>query len=130
MGYYHGYKGYRFIRTPNHKINFSSFDEIIALNKFDMQLKSLFYPKVMFIENALKSYVIESVLADSKSENLDVIFNKSITDYKVYTPGSKQYKDAYTKRMQLRGKINSALIRDYSNKQRIVNHFFRDTSSF
>ncbi len=124
MGYYHGFKGYRFIRTPRCPINFTSFDEIIALNKFDMQLKSLFYPKVMFIENALKSYVIEAVLAESKSENLDMVFNRALTDYRSYSPGSRQYKDAYTKRMQLRGKINSALIRDYAHKQQIVNHFF------
>ena len=37
------------------------------------------------------NYVIEAVLQDSKSENLDVIFNKSITDYQSYSPGSKQY---------------------------------------
>ena len=59
MGYYHGFKGYRFIRTPNQRIAFSSFDEVSALNNFDMKLKALFYPKVMFIETALKSYVIE-----------------------------------------------------------------------
>lgn len=94
-----------------------------------MQLKSLFYPKVMFIENALKSYVIESILAESNSESLDIIFNKSVTDYKSYSPGSKQYKEAYIKRMQLRGKINSALIRDYSHKQQIVNHFFDNDRS-
>lgn len=68
VGYYHGYKGYRFIRTPNQHIPFSSLDEVIALNKFDMQLKTIIYPKVMFIENALKSYVIEAVLQDSNSE--------------------------------------------------------------
>ena len=61
IGYYHGYKGYRFIRTPNQRIPFSSLDEVIALNKFDMQLKTIIYPKVMFIENALKSYVIEAI---------------------------------------------------------------------
>ena len=27
IGYYHGYKGYRFIRTPNQRIPFSSLDE-------------------------------------------------------------------------------------------------------
>lgn len=70
MGYYHGFKGYRFIRVPSQRILFTSLDEIIALNKFDMQLKALFYPKVMFIENALKSYVIESTLKNAKSENL------------------------------------------------------------
>ena len=70
MGYYHGFKGYRFIRIPSQRIPFTSLDEIIALNKFDMHLKALFYPKVMFIENALKSYVIESTLKNAKSENL------------------------------------------------------------
>lgn len=124
IGYYHGYKGYRFIRTPSQHIPFSSLDEIIALNKFDMQLKTLIYPKVMFIENALKSYVIEAVLQDSKSENLDVVFNKSITAYQSYAPGSQQYHKQYAKRMTLKGKINNALLRDYSNQKQIVNHFF------
>ena len=64
-------------------------DEIIALNKYDMQLKTVLYPKVMFIENALKSYVIEALLSHSKSENFDVIYNKSLTAYKNHTPGSK-----------------------------------------
>ena len=124
MGYYHGFKGYRFIRNPSQQIHFSSLDEVIALNKFDMQLKTIIYPKVMFIENALKSYVIESVLKDSKSENLDTIFNHSITDYRSYTPGTNSYHKQYTKRMVLKGKINNALLRDYANKKQTVNHFF------
>lgn len=124
MGYYHGYKGYRFIRTPGERIPFSSFDEIIALNQFDMQLKALFYPKVMFIENALKSYVIESILQDSHSENLEVIFARSVSNYRSFTPGSDMYHKEYTKRMTLKGKINSALLRDYANKKQTVNHFF------
>lgn len=124
IGYYHGYKGYRFIRVPSQRIHFSSLDEVIALNKFDMQLKTIFYPKVMFIENALKSYVIEAVLKDSNSENLDVIFNKSITAYKAYARGNQQYHKQYAKRMALKGKINTALLRDYSNQKQTVNHFF------
>lgn len=74
MGYYHGFKGYRFIRVPSQRISFTSLDEIIALNKFDMKLKALFYPEVMFIENALKIYVIESTLKNAKSENLVLFF--------------------------------------------------------
>lgn len=70
IGYYHGFKGYRFIREDTVCINYNSFDEVIALNKYDMQLKTILYPKVMFIENALKSYVIETLLLDSKSEKL------------------------------------------------------------
>jgi abortive infection bacteriophage resistance protein len=125
IGYYHGFKGYRFIREDTNQVNFSSLDEIIALNKFDMQLKTILYPKVMFIENALKSYVIEALLADSKSENFDVIYNKSLTAYRNHTPGSKAYKTEYTKRMNLKGKINSALLRDY-NKKSVVAHFFNN----
>ena len=48
MGYYHGFKGYRFIREDTNRVNFSSLDEIIALNKYDMRLKTVLYPKVMF----------------------------------------------------------------------------------
>lgn len=125
MGYYHGFKGYRFIREDTNRVNFSSLDEIIALNKYDMRLKTVLYPKVMFIENALKSYVIEALLADSKSENFDVIYNKSLTAYRNYTPGSRAYKTEYTKRMNLKGKINAALVRDY-NKRSVVAHFFNN----
>lgn len=125
MGYYHGFKGYRFIREDTNRVNFSSLDEVIALNKFDMQLKTVLYPKVMFIENALKSYVIEALLADSKSENFDVIYNKSLTSYRNHTPGSRAYKTEYTKRMNLKGKINATLIRDYK-KRNVVAHFFNN----
>ena len=31
IGYYHGYKGYRFIRNPNSRIPFSSLDEVIGV---------------------------------------------------------------------------------------------------
>ena len=55
IGYYHGYKGYRFIRTPNQRIPFSSLDEVIALNKFDMQLKTTIYPKVCLSKTRLKA---------------------------------------------------------------------------
>ncbi len=118
------FKGYRFIRTPNQRIAFSSFDEVSALNNFDMKLKALFYPKVTFIETALKSYVIEATLKDSHSENIDTIFGKSITNYRSFTPGSRNYHQEYAKRMSLRSKINSALLRDYGNKKQTVNHFF------
>ena len=66
IGYYHGFKGYRFIREDGNRIVFSSLDEIIALNRFDMQLKAILYSKVMFIENALKSYVIEAMIASRR----------------------------------------------------------------
>ena len=37
IGYYHGFKGYRFIRKDTNRIAFSSLDEIIALNKYAVE---------------------------------------------------------------------------------------------
>lgn len=125
MGYYHGFKGYRFVRNSNDKIKFATLDEIIALNRFDMQLKAILYPNVMFIENAAKSYVIEALLNDSKSDNFEDIYNHSLVEYRNHTPGSRAYKTAYMKRMNLKGKINSVLVRDY-NKRNVVAHFFNN----
>ena len=128
IGYYHGFKGYRFVREDSNRINFSSLDQIITLNRYDMQLKTILYPKVMFIENALKSYVIESLLKDSNSENFDEIYNKSLTSYRNHTPGSKYYIKQYSKRMGLKGTVNKALIRDYE-KRSVVSHFFNNDIS-
>ena len=91
---------------------------MIALNQFDSDLKSLFYPRIMFIENALKSYAIEAVLQDAKSENLDDIFEKSITDYRFLKKDSMAYHNSYSKRMALKVKID------------IVNHFLIQTKIF
>ena len=124
LGYYHGYKGYRFIREAKQRITFKSFDEIIAINTFDMRLKSLLYPHVMFIETALKSYVIEAILNDAHSENLNIIFDRSVTHYKTFQQGSKDYKDAFLKRMALWSTINATLRKNYKNNNKIVNHFY------
>ena len=85
----------------------------------------------MFIENALKSYVIEAVLQDAKSENLDDIFEKSITDYRFLKKDSMAYHNSYSKRMALKVKINNALINSYNHSSNnIVNHFLIQTKIF
>ena len=117
---------YRFIRESTNTIKFTDIKEIIALNKFDLDLKSIIYPKIMFIETALKSLFIESVLVDSASEDMSVIYSKTVTDYKQYPKGSKKYTDAFNKRMNLQMKINSALIRDYQKGKSIETHFINN----
>lgn len=69
IGYYHWFKGYRFIKNPNNSINHTDFNEIVALNKFDMDLKSLLYPKIMFLETALKNHVLNIILEESNSSS-------------------------------------------------------------
>ena len=41
IGYYHGYKGYRFVRKSGNLINFTAFGQIVDLNNFDMQLMQI-----------------------------------------------------------------------------------------
>ena len=131
IGYYHGYKGYRFIKSASNKIKFTTFGQVVTLNRFDMRLKSIIYPRLMFLETALKSYVIEAVLADSGTENLSEIYKKSLTYYKEFKSnnnpeGRSRYKTEFKKRMDLEMKINSALIRDYMLGKEIENHFFNN----
>ena len=42
IGYYHGYKGYRYINKAKNIIPYTNFDELIAIYEFDAQLKTLF----------------------------------------------------------------------------------------
>lgn len=74
MGYYHGYKGCRYIKTASNRIPFSSFDEVIAIYEFDSQLKSLFYPYIMQIETILKNYELETVVNSAKSDDFYNIY--------------------------------------------------------
>ena len=38
IGYYHGYKGYRFIRKPSNQVKYSDYNELLAVYEFDSQI--------------------------------------------------------------------------------------------
>lgn len=125
LGYYHGYKGYRYIREPQKYLVFSDFDEILALNNFDMRLKALFYPHVMFIETAIKNYVLETIIRDANSNSFNEIYNDLLTVHRE----KKNNKELIKSRLELRNKIHRALSNDYGNSNQIVSHFYdRDES--
>lgn len=117
MGYYHGFKGYRFIRVPSQRISFTSLDEIIALNKFDMKLKALFYPKVMFIENALKIYVIESTLK-MLNRRIWYFFSCANSDVKLYTSATLHLPS----NLDADGKITEYIIYELKDLRNAVAH--------
>ena len=105
IGYFHGFKGYRYHRTPNSRIPYSDFNEILAVNEFDMALKSLFYQQIMFLETALKNYVLEIVLEESNTDSFNDIFTNTLTEYKSYQVGTEIYRKHLTKRLDLRNQI-------------------------
>lgn len=123
MGYFHGYKGYRFCNAPQNLFPYTNFNELQAVYTFDLKLKAEMYTQIMFTETALKNYALEVLIKIGKSEKFTDIFSKVLNDYKAYPVGSKRYKDAVKKRLTLRNKIYSVIARDY-DKNFIVSHYY------
>lgn len=123
MGYFHGYKGYRFCGEPTKLFPYSKFDELEAVYAFDLQLKGILYPQIMFVETALKNYALEVILNQSASESFADAFSIVLDDYKSYKNNLKVYKEATKKRLALRTKIYSNIARDYG-KNFIVSHYY------
>lgn len=129
VGYYHGYKGYRYIKKPKNKIKFNNFDEIMSIINFDNKVKALLYPQVMFIETALKSYALEIIIQDGKTENFSEIYSNLMTDYKTYSNQSDNYKNAYKKRMDTYNRIQNVIANSYASDNNIVSHYLKNDES-
>ena len=123
MGYFHGYKGYRFYGRPTNLFNYTTFNELQAVYSFDMDLKTLMYPKIMFLETTTKNYALEVILKRANSRRFADIYSKLLTNYKTFPIGNSEYKNAIDKRLKLRNKVYSAISRDYRNRF-VVNHYY------
>lgn len=123
IGYYHGYKGYRFAGKASNKLPVSDFSQIAALYDFDTELKSLFYSRIMSIETSLKNYTLEAVIRDSDSALFEDIWKQSLTGYRNHQSGTRAYKEAWAKRQRLRGEINEII---YHRRDLDVIGHFRD----
>ena len=115
IGYYHGYKGYRYIKKPTNKLKFNDFNELMAIIDFDNKLKTLLYPQVMFIETAIKSYALEIIIKEGKTDNFNEIYANLMTDYKTYKIQNSNYKKACIKRLNTYNKIQNSIISSYNS---------------
>lgn len=122
IGYYHGYKGYRYINNPQNRINISNFDEIVSIVEFDSKLKSLLYPQIMQIETISKNIVLQILVEEYKTDEFNEIYENGITDYRHCNP--KEYKEKMRQRLSLQNNIYSSLSRSYNNNNKIVSHFY------
>ncbi|QQK81335.1 Abi family protein [Salicibibacter cibi] len=123
MGYYHGYKGYRFIKKSNDRIPYTDFDEIVAIYQFDVQLKTLFYPHIMFIETALKNHTLDTLIGYGQAD-FDYIYRQLLNDYKKHDVGSSKYRKAVKRKLDLRNAVNNSIAYHYNNKRDVIEHFF------
>ena len=132
IGYYHGYKGYRYINTPSNKIPYTKFEELVSVYDFDAQLKSLFYPTVMLIETALKNYVLDILVTSANSESFIVIYNQLLDNYTMFSPTGKsknasdhrkaedKFKYELKRRLDLRNRIYKVQTDAYGNGNKIA----------
>lgn len=94
IGYYHGYKGYRYINNPQNRIKISNFNEIVSIVDFDSKLKSLLYPQIMQIETISKNIVLQLLVEEYKTDEFNEIYENGMTDYRSATGNE------YKKRMK------------------------------
>ena len=122
IGYYHGYKGYRYINNPQNRIVIKDFKEIVSIVNFDSKLKSLLYPQLMQIETISKNIVLQLLVEEYNTDEFNEIYEKGITDYKNSSP--KDYREKMKQRLGVQNSIYSALSRSYNNNNKIVSHFY------
>lgn len=138
MGYYHGYKGYRYINRPTNLVNYTDFAQLKAVYDFDTKLKSLFYPSVMFIETAVKNYALDIIISLAKSGSFADIYNKLLDNYKAFSTVGKMFKNdqerskaearfsrELKKRLDLQNRIYRVQTEAFGNENKIAVHYLR-----
>lgn len=130
IGYFHGYKGYRFVKENANRLKFNNFNEVVVLNNFDIELKTLFYPHVMFIETALKNYVLEEVLRENSKSDFESIYKNSMTYYKCFDIKSKPkaYKKYLHEAISVKSQFYKIIAREYSRDRDLIKHFYDKNS--
>ena len=125
MGYYHGYKRYRFVKKSNSDgiLPITSFKEIEAIYNFDMELKGLFYPIVMLVETALKNRTIASIVAESSS-GIEDILEHQLACYMDYPEEHEKHGNKLVQYNETRQNILDT-IEYYSDKNEVIKHYLK-----
>ena len=130
-GYFHGYKGYRFFKTSNRPIPFKKYSDIYATIKYDSDLKSLFYGKIMFIETAVKNIALNRIMIDANSENIQDILKKVVAGYNSFSEKTDiaTRKKAQKNKLNLENNIQSSILKSYENDNPQITHFYNKSGN-
>lgn len=119
MGYYHGYKRFKFIKNKQNNQPFKDFSEIQEIHKFDFELKKLFYPILIEVETGIKNRVIDCLVTNNNPD-IEDIYIKKLIDYKDNDKESS--KDKLKMRLKLRENIDQTIAYNYG-KNDALTHF-------
>ena len=129
-GYFHGYKGYRFFANSGNRIPFSSYNEVYATIQYDTKLKTLFYPKIMYIETAVKNISLKCIMDKVGTENIQDMLDNIVSSFKNAPSGSlpNTRKAFQTRKLSLHASIQNALSRAYKYENPKITHFYEHMS--
>lgn len=120
-GYYHGYKGYRFIKNRHSQIPYTDFSEVVAVIEYDNNLKAALYSDLMFIETAIKNIVCNESVNGLKLGTFEHVYKERMRDNTTNTK-------LQSKRLRLRNSVYSKLSTRYhdeeGNDNQMVRHFY------
>lgn len=83
VGYFHGYKGYRYTGKAGKRIPYTHFSELRAVIRFDSELKRVFYPLLMNLEMSMKNLALVEILEAADSSRLADVYSRLM-------PGTKK----------------------------------------
>jgi len=115
IGYFHGYKGYRFSGAPSRTIPYASLDELSAVVGFDAGLKALFYPLLMKLEMTMKNLALVELLDAADSSVLVDVYARLM-------PGTR--KNGRQGKLEVIHAGNAVLLERYVRGDRIVRHYY------
>lgn len=121
VGYYHGYKGYRFNKEPKNIIPFSSYMEMRYVIDFDESVKSIMYLPLMQLESAIKSISCEKITSYVKSSSFTDVFEKAMTN---------SNHEERKQKLRCRDSIYSTMTRRFSDQSKIVCHYYNNEDQF
>lgn len=114
VGYFHGYKGYRFSGQPTRRLPLADFKQLKAVIEFDTQLKTLFYPVLMKTEMTMKNLALVELLDGAGSSSLAGLFQ--------LMPGGTW--DKQKRKLEVMHACNEALLGCYKRRNQIVCHYY------
>lgn len=115
VGYFHGYKGYRYAGHAAKRIPYVTFAELRAVIRFDTQIKGLLYPMLMNLEMSMKNLALVEILDEANSSRLNDVYSRLM-------PGTKKGNRAG--KLEVIHQSNDVLLRSYKRNNAIVRHYY------
>lgn len=121
IGYYHGYKAYKFVKEQSRPLNIQDFNEIKDIYDLDSKLKALLYPEVMKFETAISNYTLETIVNNNQID-LSFIFKNKLNHYNDFPQSSKSYVTEMENHLQLKSRLEAHISDMYRNSV-ILKHY-------